>query len=119
MNRLKIKEAIAYYNSKNTAKLRQLGLGEIMFPGVDQPSQILHNWDKGKRLTYIKSEHIKAICKHTGVDANFLYGISPTTFKKMNASAVSGQVDPATIKNICKTFSVDANSLFNVKPMKA
>lgn len=118
-NRLRISEAIGLYNSKSQAKkMRQSDLGKEVLPDTNSADFYISRWNRGYSMMTLTASHIKRLCKFLEVDANFLYGVSPMPYKKIDPAIVSNSIDPLTIRTMCKSFGVDANALFNVKPMK-
>lgn len=78
---LKIDDALEYYEStkaKSKPGLLKIDLARLMFKNSNEKTMpvLMSNVISGKTAR-IDPEWVKAICKATGVDANFLFGIAP------------------------------------------
>lgn len=85
---LRIEEALDFHEktkAKKEPSIRKIDLARELFKGAN-PSTIpvnMTNLVKGK-TTRVDPCWVKHICKTTGVDANFLFGVKPIDPKKLD-----------------------------------
>lgn len=77
--KLRIKEAIVYFNENrkaNEQKLNNITLGIVVLPEMTPKTSgyYISRWSHGFEYGKLKPENIIGICEKTGVDVNFLFG---------------------------------------------
>ncbi|AFM54819.1 hypothetical protein B620_gp41 [Croceibacter phage P2559S] len=85
---LRIDEALDYHEAtkaKSTQSLQKKDLGELLFADAKPKTQVVNisNLITGK-TSRVAPAWVRKICKATGVDANFLFGIKPMDSKKLD-----------------------------------
>ena len=92
MDRLRIKEAIIYYNNdvrkENEELMNQKILAAKVFPNLSIGRRTTHisGWSTGKN-TNIKWEHLNKLCEVLKVSPNFLFGHSGADFEEFKRFA--------------------------------
>lgn len=86
---LRIDEALSYHEAtkaKSAPSLQKKDLGELLFADAKQKTQVVNvsNLITGK-TSRVAPAWVRLICKATGVDANFLFGIKPMNPKKLDS----------------------------------
>ena len=84
---LRINEALDFHEqmkSKGEASISRMELADVFFEGSQEATKKVNmsNLARG-RTKRVDPNWVKVICKRTGVDANFLFGIKPMNPKKL------------------------------------
>lgn len=86
---LEIRKAIKYYNEhreEGTDKMTSSSLAVSVLSDEKESTakNYLSKWSNGYGLGTLKLIYLRRICEYTGVDANFIYNVSPMVNKDEN-----------------------------------